>query len=89
VVADTANMSRFLVCFTLAEDEDFRDVSIVLNFPPGSGVQMECTAFAITDDAITEDEDNFTISLTSDDLRIATTVDEATVTIEDDDGMHV
>lgn len=89
MVADTANMSRFLVCFTLAEDEDFRDVSIVLNFPPGSGVQMECTAFAITDDAITEDAENFTISLTSDDLRIVTTVDEAAVTIEDDDGMHV
>ena len=50
---------------------------------------MECSAFAITDDAITEDEENFTISLTSDDLRIATTVDEATVTIEDDDSMHV
>lgn len=79
----------FLFALPLAEDEDFRDVSIVLNFPPGSGVQMECSAFAITDDAITEDEENFTISLTSDDLRIATTVDEATVTIEDNDGMHV
>ena len=75
----------YFVHFIFAEDEDFPETTNTLVFPPGSGSQQECTAFPIIDDNITEGDESFTISLSSQSPCINITVDEASVEIVDDD----
>ena len=72
-----------LLCFTA----DFEPVGISLTFAAGSSLgTQECVDVAITDDDVFEDDETFSVTLTTDDGSVDTVPDRTDITIVDDEG---
>ena len=74
-------MSAFLLC---SAPDDYTAVSQVLTFQPGS--DRQCVEVAIVNDDELENEEQFTVTITTDEDRVTLEPDSTTVTITDDDG---
>lgn len=62
-------------------------VDMLVVFEPGSGSLLECENISINNDTILEDDEQFTVALTTLDSDVTVRPNTATVTIIDDDGI--
>ena len=67
----------------IAGPGDYTEVSVQLSFQPGESEM--CTAISITNDAILEDSETFSVQINTTDQAVILNPSSATVTILDND----
>ena len=81
LVLRECELSIFLLC---SAPDDYTSVSQDLTFQPGS--DRQCVEVAIVNDDELENEEQFTVTITTEEDRVTLEPDSTTVTITDDDG---
>ena len=75
-------------CFLLAPG-DFSSLVDQLTFNSGSGLQQDCAAITVGSDTILEDDESFSVVLTTTDPDVIISRNTAVVTITNDDSKYL
>ena len=68
---------------------DFLSLVDQLTFNPGSGLQRDCATITVGSDTILEDDESFSVVLTSTDPDVTINPNTAVVTLTNDDGKYL
>ena len=68
---------------------DFLSLVDQLTFNPGSGLQRDCATITVGNDTILEDDESFSVVLTSTDPDVTINPNTAVVTLTNDDGKYL
>ena len=68
---------------------DFLLLTNQLTFNPGSGLQRDCATITVVSDTILEDDESFSVVLTTTDPDVTIDPNTAVVTLTNDDGKYM
>ena len=68
---------------------DFLSLVDQLIFNPGNGLQRDCATITVTNDTILEDDELFSVVLTTTDPDVTISPNTAVVTLTNDDGKYL
>ena len=74
--------------FSTAPD-DFLLPANQLTFNPGNGLQRDCATITVTSDTILEDDESFSVMLTTTDPDVTISPNTAVVTLTNDDSKYL
>ena len=69
--------------------EDFLLLTNQLTFNPGNGLQRDCATITVGSDTILEDDESFSVALTTTDPDVTISPSTAVVTLTNDDSKYL